>query len=200
MPRTKAKNAPATSQASAAAASISQALTYVHLAAYLLNVAKQHHVAALQRGVSLRHHRCGAAMFAQPVYEGTNTMTCCRIPSFVILMATLLPTVASASPPASPPPLDSAKETPHRLREGEVLEVTGKLELAGDRAIFYPAGEKNGLRVLENLALERVTQVLSESRDERQWIVSGTITEYRGANYILIHKAVQRALGGTIAK
>lgn len=114
----------------------------------------------------------------------------------VLLFATILPTGAAAAMPAR----DGAstaeeKETSGlRLREGELLEVRGKLELAGDRAVFYPGDEKNGLRVLENLALERITQVLSESRESREWIVSGTITEYRGVNYILIHKAVQRPL------
>ena len=79
------------------------------------------------------------------------------------------------------------------LREGEIIEVIGKLELAGDRATFTPQNSDVSLRVLENLALERVIQVLSESRDERQWLVSGVVTEYRGGNYLLIHKAIQRA-------
>lgn len=129
-------------------------------------------------------------------------MSCDRMTSLVILLAMLSPGMATAKTPADhrAPEVPSKESGPLRLREGEVLEVTGRLELSGDRAIFYPGTEKTGLRVLENLALERITQVLSESRDERQWIVSGTITEYRGANYLLIHKAVQRALSGTITK
>ena len=87
----------------------------------------------------------------------------------------------------------SANESTSLLREGEVIEVVGKLELAGDRATFTPQNSDVSLRVLENLALERVIQVLSESRDERQWLVSGVVTEYRGGNYLLIHKAIQRA-------
>jgi hypothetical protein len=46
--------------------------------------------------------------------------------------------------------------------------------------------------VLENLALERIVRILNETRGQRQWLVSGTITEYRGSNYLLISKAVQR--------
>jgi hypothetical protein len=44
--------------------------------------------------------------------------------------------------------------------------------------------------VLENLALQRISQVLDENRGPRQWIVSGLITEYRGSNYLLVTKAV----------
>lgn len=89
---------------------------------------------------------------------------------------------------------------PLRVREGEIIELQGKLELSGDRAIFHPQDAELPLRVLENLALERITRVLSESRDDRDWIVSGMVTEYRGANYILIHKAIQRARKETPAK
>lgn len=79
------------------------------------------------------------------------------------------------------------------------MELAGRLELAGDRAIFYPQ-EGEPLRVLENLALERVTQVLSETREPREWLVTGTVTEYRGTNFILLQKAVQRAKREKVAK
>ena len=122
--------------------------------------------------------------------------------TIVFSLATALPHRAWANTPAAKP-AGAAEEKEGgslRLREGEVIEATGRLELSGDRAIFYPKGEKASLRVLENLALERITRVLSESRDEREWVISGTVTEYRGANYILIHKAVQRARKETAAK
>src|SRR5690606_19863487 len=80
------------------------------------------------------------------------------------LSAALLWSLASAAPGPSenrgatvaatdqgPPPL---------LREGEIIEVVGKLELAGDRATFTPQNSDVSLRVLENLALQRVIQVL----------------------------------------
>jgi hypothetical protein len=47
--------------------------------------------------------------------------------------------------------------------------------------------------VLENLALERIGRALDESRGTRLWVVSGLITEYRGANYLLVSKAVMQA-------
>jgi hypothetical protein len=101
--------------------------------------------------------------------------------------------VALFASPGPNPTSDKPAEAPSRLREGEAIDTIGKLELSGDRATFYPQGSQASLRVLENLALERITRVLSETRDERLWVVSGTVTEYRGGNYILIHKAVQQA-------
>jgi hypothetical protein len=81
-----------------------------------------------------------------------------------------------------------------RQREGTRLtDVVGRFELAGDRITFYPAGGRDSFRVLENLALERVGQVLNETRARHEWTVSGTLTEFRGANYLLLSKAVVKS-------
>ncbi len=113
------------------------------------------------------------------------------------LAAALVWSLASAAPAPSGNRVTTGADTDQQpaplLREGEIIEVIGKLELAGDRATFTPQNSDVSLRVLENLALQRVIQVLSESRDERQWLVAGVVTEYRGGNYLLIHKAIQRA-------
>ena len=78
-----------------------------------------------------------------------------------------------------------------RQREGTRLtDVGGRFELAGDRITFHSASGRESYRLLENLALERVGQVLSESRAKQDWTVSGTLTEFRGANYLLLTKAV----------
>ena len=78
-----------------------------------------------------------------------------------------------------------------RQREGtRLIDVGGRFELAGDRVTFHPASSRESYRLLENLALERVGQVLSESRAKQEWTVSGTLTEFRGANYLLLTKAV----------
>ena len=79
-----------------------------------------------------------------------------------------------------------------RLREGTRLtDVNGRFEVAGDRVSFAAAESVESLRVLENLALERITRVLAENRASPEWTISGTITEYNGANYLLLTKAVQ---------
>lgn len=81
-----------------------------------------------------------------------------------------------------------------RQREGtRLIDVTGRFEIAGDRVTFFPTAGRESYRLLENLSLERVAQVLSESRSRQEWTVSGTLTEFRGANYLLLTKAVIRA-------
>jgi hypothetical protein len=78
-----------------------------------------------------------------------------------------------------------------RLREGAVLvDVPGYFKTLGDRTIFYPLEHHVGYTGLENLSLERVASMLNENLDQMVWSVSGTITEFRGANFILISKAV----------
>ena len=72
-----------------------------------------------------------------------------------------------------------------------MTDVVGTFQSVGnDNVSFSLGGNKDSFRVLENLALQRINQVLDENRGPRQWIVSGLITEYRGSNYILVTKAV----------
>lgn len=79
-----------------------------------------------------------------------------------------------------------------RLREGtRVADVVGRFEVAGDRVSFVAVDSTGSWRVLENLALERIGRVLAENRASPQWTVSGTVTEFNGANYLLVTKAVQ---------
>jgi hypothetical protein len=80
-----------------------------------------------------------------------------------------------------------------QLREGAVLtNKLGAFLTMGERIAFKPEGEQYSFGVLENLALERVWKMLDATRG-RQWIVSGTVTEYRGRNYLLMDRAVLRA-------
>ena len=90
-------------------------------------------------------------------------------------------------------PVSNSRSKEIRQREGtKLVEIAGRFMIAGERVTFVPqeAAEGVAYRVLENLALERVLDNLNESRSDRLWIVSGTLSEYRGANYLLISKAV----------
>jgi hypothetical protein len=95
---------------------------------------------------------------------------------------------------------DNAK-TSERLREGtKLVDVIGTFQSAGGDSIAFSREDgKDSFRVLENLALQRVGQVLEEDRGTRKWIVSGVITEYRGANYLLVTKAVVQLQEGEAA-
>jgi hypothetical protein len=59
----------------------------------------------------------------------------------------------------------------------------------GDRFAFVPGGNKDSYRVLENLQLQRIGQTLDGARGQQPWVVSGVITEFKGANYLLVTKA-----------
>jgi hypothetical protein len=82
-----------------------------------------------------------------------------------------------------------------RLREGtKLIDVVGTFQSVGSDSVTFTPGpvgsNKESLRVLENLALQRVSQVLDENKGARLWTVSGDITEYKGANYLLLKKTV----------
>jgi branched-subunit amino acid aminotransferase/4-amino-4-deoxychorismate lyase len=65
--------------------------------------------------------------------------------------------------------------------------------LVGDRVTFTKQGQN--YIVLENLNLERVVKTIEENRtvtdaDTLEWTVDGTVTEFRGANFVLITRSV----------
>jgi hypothetical protein len=78
-----------------------------------------------------------------------------------------------------------------RLREGTALvDVPGHFKLTGDRATFFPTGSDAHYTGLENLNLERIATAISDIPEQIPWLVSGTVTEYRGTNYLLVTKAI----------
>ncbi|MFT5526383.1 MAG: hypothetical protein ACI9G1_003614 [Pirellulaceae bacterium] len=82
-----------------------------------------------------------------------------------------------------------------RLREGDSIEDrTGYFRENGDRLMFSlsDTATDQTFRVLENLALERVSRVMDEKPGKREWNVSGTISEYRGKFYVLLTRAILR--------
>jgi hypothetical protein len=100
---------------------------------------------------------------------------------------------AEAFPRAfAPRPSNStAHGTSQRQREGTTLvDVPGHFKLTGDRATFFPTGSDAHYTGLENLNLERIATAISDIPEQIPWIVSGTITEYRGTNYLLVTKAI----------
>ena len=87
-------------------------------------------------------------------------------------------------------PRSAADQQHHRLREGaEVDDQVGRFEVSGDRVVFVSKRIGQRLVVLENLALQRIARSLAERPQPSQWKVSGTITEFRGANFILLRRA-----------
>ncbi len=78
-----------------------------------------------------------------------------------------------------------------RLREGTALEaITGTLRPAGERYVFFSEDGKHRLVVLENLALERLLRVQSAYAGNVFWKVWGTVTEFRGQNFLFLKRSL----------
>lgn len=81
------------------------------------------------------------------------------------------------------------------LREGtELVDQAGQFKMNNSRLIFTMADGGRPLIGLENLNMERISKEVAET-EPRTWIVSGTVTECQGINYILIRRAVQKSRG-----
>ncbi len=84
-----------------------------------------------------------------------------------------------------------------RQREGaRIVERRGRFEVHGDRVIFFAQEPDAHYVVLENLALERVAKVVEESGPQLLWSVSGTLSEYRSSNYLMISRAMVKSSQG----
>ena len=59
-----------------------------------------------------------------------------------------------------------------------------------DYVTFFADGGTRRLVGLENLNLQRIIQEIEDGTGTSSWVVSGTITEFRGGNYILVSRAM----------
>jgi hypothetical protein len=81
-----------------------------------------------------------------------------------------------------------------RIREGtSLVEQAGVFQKAGDRITFFTSDGQSRFVVLENLQLERVSRAIGDNLPPPQWTVSGSVTEYCGANYLLVERAALRS-------
>jgi hypothetical protein len=80
------------------------------------------------------------------------------------------------------------------LREGtELTDQFGQFKLSGNRVVFVLAEGNRQLVGLENLALERVLKTITDNPQPGNWLVTGTVTEYRAINYVLIRRAILKS-------
>jgi len=95
---------------------------------------------------------------------------------------------------ASRTPALSRQDSDDRIRQGtELTNQLGTFRLTGDRITFFTKLGKGRFVVLENLALERVAQMIEDNPQQLNWLVSGVMMEYQGANYLLIQRAVLKS-------
>ncbi len=99
------------------------------------------------------------------------------------------------------PDEDDSKSS--RVREGtEFINQTGFFRFTGDRVAFFTNDGRKRYTVLENLNLERIARTILERTDQIEWNVTGTITEFRGTNYLFVRRAtlMDRSRSGTLRR
>lgn len=95
--------------------------------------------------------------------------------------------------PAPKLPPSQTDPSAHRRREGEQLDqLVGSFQSAEGKMLFVAADGRERFTVLANQNLERVERTLADGHERSLWKISGTITEYRGANYLLISRALRK--------
>jgi hypothetical protein len=82
----------------------------------------------------------------------------------------------------------------HRLREGtQIVEALGHFRVLGDRVMFHTSDGGRSLGGLPNLNLERIVRTVRDHSEPVLWSVTGTVTEFQGANFILIERALLKS-------
>lgn len=100
------------------------------------------------------------------------------------------PGPSATLPGEAPAALAVANAGPVRLREGtELTALSGHFERVGERFLFVAAAGTGRFTVLENLGLERALERAGERVSTTQWTIDATVTEFRGANYLLVRRA-----------
>jgi hypothetical protein len=77
------------------------------------------------------------------------------------------------------------------LREGtKIVNRLGHFRMTGDRVTFFTADGSQHFVALENLNLERIARAIEEDSARLRWSVTGTVTEYRGTNFLAVECAI----------
>jgi hypothetical protein len=89
----------------------------------------------------------------------------------------------------------SESDQPARcLREGtQVSNQLGYFRMTGDRVTFFSTDGRRRFVCLENLNLQRIARAIDENPGRMLWNVTGSVTEYRGANYLVVEYAILTA-------
>jgi hypothetical protein len=75
-----------------------------------------------------------------------------------------------------------------KQREGtRIQNLAGELRETGRRWVISTT-EGTTYHVLENLTLQRAVQALRDDPADRNWTVSGELTEFMGENYLFIQR------------
>lgn len=80
------------------------------------------------------------------------------------------------------------------LREGNAISnETAHCRMSGERLVIEIGEEGRTLTALENLAAQRILEMVIDDPTEQEWIVTGKITEFQERNFILVERASRSA-------
>ncbi len=117
--------------------------------------------------------------------------TCAATALGLLAAVALAQSTASSAQPVAAPAEASSEMGALCLREGtRLVDESGQFQLNGQRMVFVASEGNRRFILLENLNLERIARVLGEGDKQSVWRVSGSVTEYHGANYLLVERAV----------
>ena len=88
---------------------------------------------------------------------------------------------------------NAVREPAKLMREGARLESRLMVvRSSGEILTLETEDDKQSFEALENLALERILQAVRADSNDKRWLITGQVTEYRGRNFILLER-VSRA-------
>jgi hypothetical protein len=87
---------------------------------------------------------------------------------------------------------DEQPELP-MLREGTPLKLAAvQCKTIGERLQVTLESDGRQLLALENLNCQRLWQAVRDNRNDDRWIISGTITEFQGRNFVLLERSTRQ--------
>lgn len=100
------------------------------------------------------------------------------------------------APAAESPDAELGTHKMKLRREGtELRDEPGQFLVVGSRINFVAASGEQ-LIALENLNLERIGRIMTSTPDSVEWLVSGTITEFQGGNYLWVKRVTRKMKAG----
>jgi hypothetical protein len=99
-----------------------------------------------------------------------------------------------AEPSGSKTSAPGSDRPQQRIREGtEIVDHLGCFKIVGDRVLFFSGKDGQRFVGLENLNLERIARDVANRPEPLQWRVSGSVTEFRGNNFLLVERAILKS-------
>lgn len=124
--------------------------------------------------------------------------SCVRRCGCCLALAAVASLSGLAAQPSNQPakPADAPSAAPKTMlhREGtKIKNEPGRFAPVGTRINFVTSAGVQYV-CLENLNLERVARIMGSTPDTVEWVISGTVTEYQGSNYLLIERSTRKLI------